>query len=559
MLLDEGIRAIALNLAALKLLRILSIPWKKQKAYKCGIIDEKGNRIKDNKVPARCKKDYTLLHRVAFNLKRLLNKVPGIGKKTITSYIAALALLKEDIDDPDDLKDLEALSELFMVIDNNNDGYYDISLLQEESIAHVADESNQSAVSVFLLDEAAATTVSTTAVGNLNIPPVVGRPRKISLFDIDDDDGQFDKVRMGHRRKKRDRWDSLIDPDMVHSNKIKRAWRRGDLVFLRNGHTGDIRAIAPNIKKEHNEQETAAEEERRPMKSFKEIRSLLEDVEKTEAIILEQEINEMYEQHEDLFEALDELHSMDFDDINEVDDAVNELSEKYGIDDVELFQEYYDEMIQTEGIGSEMLGLDKMKDIFKDYKKALAAMDKLVKKERAKKNGDMKSLEFYAQKVDNMIQGKFNPKKLAALYRKEYAVSEETEPNNKAATTMVNEKLDPSDDAEVWIKDFIKSDNPRFSGKTKEERKEMALAAWYDARRKAGISEGNGDHHLAEKVTQKEIDKLMVDLMDMDIADDLIDAIEDEDEKKMVEIISMKVDDKKKAKEIVKKVMELSD
>lgn len=40
------------------------------------------------------------------------------------------------------------------------------------------------------------------------------------------------------------------------------------------------------------------------------------------------------------------------------------------------------------------------------------------------------------------------------------------------------EKLDPNDDVEVWIKDFQKSNAPQFDGKSKDKRREMAIAAW---------------------------------------------------------------------------------
>ena len=53
----------------------------------------------------------------------------------------------------------------------------------------------------------------------------------------------------------------------------------------------------------------------------------------------------------------------------------------------------------------------------------------------------------------------------------------------------VKEMLDPKDDAGVWISDFVHSTNPKFDGKSKEERKQMALAAWYAARRDAGLKE----------------------------------------------------------------------
>lgn len=52
----------------------------------------------------------------------------------------------------------------------------------------------------------------------------------------------------------------------------------------------------------------------------------------------------------------------------------------------------------------------------------------------------------------------------------------------------LNEILKAEDPVEVWIHDFIKSDNPRFKGKDKKTRIRMALGAWYAARKKAGIA-----------------------------------------------------------------------
>lgn len=56
-------------------------------------------------------------------------------------------------------------------------------------------------------------------------------------------------------------------------------------------------------------------------------------------------------------------------------------------------------------------------------------------------------------------------------------------------SATVAEKLDPKADAGEWISDFVHSTNPKFDGKSKEERKQMALAAWYAARRDAGLKE----------------------------------------------------------------------
>ena len=80
-----------------RVLRLLTYKWTEQAAYKEGLIDEFGKRIKKEKVntPAR-KESYTLLHRLVFNLKRILELIP-FGKTRLASYAAALFLLKEHI------------------------------------------------------------------------------------------------------------------------------------------------------------------------------------------------------------------------------------------------------------------------------------------------------------------------------------------------------------------------------------------------------------------------------------------------------------------------------
>lgn len=47
------------------------------------------------------------------------------------------------------------------------------------------------------------------------------------------------------------------------------------------------------------------------------------------------------------------------------------------------------------------------------------------------------------------------------------------------------EKLTAKDTAEKWIHDFVHSDDPKFSGKSKEERRKMALGAYYNKLRES--------------------------------------------------------------------------
>lgn len=78
-----------------KFLRYLTTPWEDQEAFKLGIIDKDGKRIKDKEVKTQAEKDaFTMLHRLVFNFKRILHKVPLVKSK-IGTYAAALFLLKE--------------------------------------------------------------------------------------------------------------------------------------------------------------------------------------------------------------------------------------------------------------------------------------------------------------------------------------------------------------------------------------------------------------------------------------------------------------------------------
>ena len=78
----------------LRFLRLLTTPWNKTNAFKEGIIDDKGKVIKKPET-SKERAVYNPFHRLVYNLKRLLNKVP-FGKSTVASYAAALFLIKEE-------------------------------------------------------------------------------------------------------------------------------------------------------------------------------------------------------------------------------------------------------------------------------------------------------------------------------------------------------------------------------------------------------------------------------------------------------------------------------
>ena len=95
-----------------RFIKLLTTPFEKSEAFKLGIIDKDGNRIKAPKstkpavelVTSEQKAAYTILHKLVFNIKKIFSKVPGLRTK-VGTYAAALFLLKdtfkESLDDPD--------------------------------------------------------------------------------------------------------------------------------------------------------------------------------------------------------------------------------------------------------------------------------------------------------------------------------------------------------------------------------------------------------------------------------------------------------------------------
>ena len=80
-----------------RFLKLLTTPWTDTEAYKLGLIDDNGKRLKSKKIQSSEEKDaYTSFMRVVFNMKRLIQKLPG-GSSKIASYASALLLIREEM------------------------------------------------------------------------------------------------------------------------------------------------------------------------------------------------------------------------------------------------------------------------------------------------------------------------------------------------------------------------------------------------------------------------------------------------------------------------------
>lgn len=107
------------TLIVFRILKMLTTKFEKMPAYKFGFIDKNGKRLKQKPDPDNPgkmipnepktkeeKSSLTPLHRLVFNLKKIIGMVP-FGKTAFASYAVALLLLKEETGlDSDQMEEL---------------------------------------------------------------------------------------------------------------------------------------------------------------------------------------------------------------------------------------------------------------------------------------------------------------------------------------------------------------------------------------------------------------------------------------------------------------------
>ena len=178
---------------AYQFIKLLTTPWNETEAFKNGVVDKNGVQLKKTnqlKTPSE-KKSFTIFHKIAFNLRRILSKFPG-GKSRIASYAAAIALLKENRYGLRE-EDIDLLQELLMDHINVLEEQRYKGLLTEEIANAVGDGSN---------------------LGNFINNPYNFAGMKI--FKIDRD--SYAKFMRG--KKKYSRWDNFIRrEDAIHIRK----------------------------------------------------------------------------------------------------------------------------------------------------------------------------------------------------------------------------------------------------------------------------------------------------------------------------------------------------
>ena len=96
----------------IRLLKLLSTPIQKSKAFQLGIINNDGKKIKNPSTTAE-RNAYTLLNRFVFKVQKALTRSSDQNSRRLLSFAAAMALLKEYEEHEDDL-DVGVLLELYM-------------------------------------------------------------------------------------------------------------------------------------------------------------------------------------------------------------------------------------------------------------------------------------------------------------------------------------------------------------------------------------------------------------------------------------------------------------
>tara|TARA_R110001592_G_scaffold19266_2_gene79292 strand:+ start:387 stop:935 length:549 start_codon:yes stop_codon:yes gene_type:complete len=157
---------------AYQLVKFLTLDYTEFDAYKEGVIDEKGNILvknKANRTPKQ-KKSFTKLHVVAFNLRKILEKIPLVKSK-LGRFASALFLLKEEFEKEGRTLDVE---KLLSEID------YEVELSESNQIDHLD-------IGFYIVDDYPE--IGETAVRLDTIVESTGEMLGVSLFTVEDIEG----------------------------------------------------------------------------------------------------------------------------------------------------------------------------------------------------------------------------------------------------------------------------------------------------------------------------------------------------------------------------------
>lgn len=119
------------NLIAYRILKMLVTNFEDTEAFKLGIIDKHGKNLRKTSSlqTTQEREAYTYLNRLVFNVKKIINRLPG-GESKLKSLIAALWLVKEQYQSGSRSTAMlqEKFDNIMKLLDNR------VSLVEEEII-----------------------------------------------------------------------------------------------------------------------------------------------------------------------------------------------------------------------------------------------------------------------------------------------------------------------------------------------------------------------------------------------------------------------------------------
>lgn len=179
------------NLAALRVIWLLATPFEKFEAFKLGLIDANGVKLKKAETSEE-KNATSMLHRLVWNLKRIIALAPG-GKTRIGSLVAAYLLVKEAAEN--DYEEMQLEEEIL----NKFQIYRKIHFIEEEVIVEEA--------LAALFEDAPAN--ATGAAVSTDVPAIRSKKvkRKFASFEVDDD--TFSKFQKGKAKFRK--WSSYLN------------------------------------------------------------------------------------------------------------------------------------------------------------------------------------------------------------------------------------------------------------------------------------------------------------------------------------------------------------
>lgn len=212
------------NLIALRIIYLLTVPIEKTDAFKLGLIDAGGNKIKDAESSEE-KNATSMLHRLVWNIKKVFNIVPG-GKTRIGSLAAAYLLVRESYE----MKHTE--SEALMHFNENFDRVWGIPFEEKEIV--------EDALEALLQEDAPvnATGASTSTDIPVKKQKIV---RRFAEFNVDDD--TFNKFKNGKTKYRK--WSNYLnlDDDATHKEIYDFAKKNPTGIMVLKDAAGNVKGI----------------------------------------------------------------------------------------------------------------------------------------------------------------------------------------------------------------------------------------------------------------------------------------------------------------------------